>query len=269
MQVRENIIDEAVRKSIGEFMLNEGFGDAAKSVMKGLGSVANSAFKAWVDWGTNGEWSRRFGGNQSLTKSNEIRLLNQWFNFQRKKIIYYNRPENPSTPYEEYEKVNPNRIGGGKDRFRRMEKMTASQYILKYCSSNNFNAWISQYIKAYGSMKYICHYIDKYIYANYEQRNIQKAINNCNIVTFLMSREGKVYMSLKKVNRDQNWEADAKKKAEKEAEEKARQEGPVPTNPDGTFSYGILLPNGWATGKDKNGRDILVNPKNPKQAKFA
>lgn len=157
--ITEDIIRKAVNESIGEFMINEKWGDSIKKV----GNFLKNAAATYMDWRTGGDWNAKYGiYNNSTGKTTELYYLNQWFNWHVEQIQRLaQRNVNPNDDsYRErsykYNDKNEKIYTEVEDNYRDI-----NQYVKANIHAENFNQWIGNRIPNRQAIKVIDDYINE------------------------------------------------------------------------------------------------------------
>lgn len=191
MLINENILDHCVKEAINEFMVNEGVGD----VWNKFKGYAKDAFNSWMQWGTDGEYGKKFDARVSVNKFTELQYLKKWLDYHNKRLSYMlNNQMSPGDIEKDYTKW--------------YENNDPQTYLKKYCAPWNFNKYARYYLKDRQAITLIDNYIKEYIYDYCDERitgkggfNLKNVINNCDIYQFLGTDYGKQYIKMK--NREQ------------------------------------------------------------------
>lgn len=254
--ITEDIINNAINESIDEFMLEEGWGDAAKwawNGLKKLGKGIGNAAKLYMDYRTNGKWNRKYGyynsGNDATT---EMMYLQRWFNYHLKAIQRIEeRISDPS--YNDTETFKWKDNGNGKrTAVQTINKSNDVQsYAQRYINANAFNRWIKNTLQDREPLECIDNYITKYC-SNIT--NFKNASQVLNLYNFYASDEGKEYLELAS---DENGmlnkrsEYAQQKQAESQASEQQNQANQIEQQTKQLIDIKNTLPS-WQKWLEKN-----------------
>lgn len=285
--ITEDIIKQALNESIDEFMLEEGAWDNLKDwynngngkYLKNAVNWGKNAIANYMDKRTNGEWNRKYNvyadnTGKSIRSKNkwdyyrdlyaEQSYLTTWFNTHAKNVNKILRFKN-----------GPNYSLYGKNNFFNssvwMGITGATQYIQTYCTYDNFVDYTKQYFTDYQGNPYIKNFILNEILACADKPQI--CLNKLNMRYFNTTKYGKGFYNQSMEKRNKRFDSLSKKQSQQQSQQQTNQQGnkPVPNNKNGTFNVGnIECPQkrGWFYSTDANGKNILVNASDPKQAIF-